>query len=149
MTNWSDPLELVLFCKSKERYLNSARKSMKISCFFGVSIVPSAYNSYKSWLLIIITGKTFKSVVCSHNRAWRYYVESINNPWGFPATRCLRWRPNLRSCTWKKDAVMGFATDPRTRGIFYLRTNSRTPFARNLTDYPPKHFLVSVRLKDW
>ncbi|KAH0547393.1 hypothetical protein KQX54_019099 [Cotesia glomerata] len=87
-------------------------------------------------------------IVCSHNRAWRYYVESINNPWGFPATRCLRWRPNLRSCTWKKDAVMGFATDPRTRGIFYLRTNSRTPFARNFTDYPPKHFLVSVRLKD-
>ncbi|XP_057321353.1 pancreatic lipase-related protein 2 isoform X1 [Microplitis mediator] len=87
-------------------------------------------------------------LVCSHNRAWRYYVESINNPRGFPSTRCQRWRPNLRSCTWKNDAFMGFATDPRTRGIFYLRTNSRTPFAKNLSDYSPTHYLVSIKLKD-
>ncbi|TGZ48552.1 Pancreatic lipase-related protein 2 [Temnothorax longispinosus] len=74
-------------------------------------------------------------ITCGHNRAWRYYAESVENPYGFPASRCPRWRPGiLASCVWKPEAYMGFAADSKYRGKFYLSTNSRSPYARNLTD---------------
>ncbi|XP_015591504.2 inactive pancreatic lipase-related protein 1-like [Cephus cinctus] len=75
-------------------------------------------------------------ITCGHNRAWRLYAESVTNPTGFPASRCQRWRPEIpANCTWTPDALMGFAVDSRTRGIYYLRTNSQSPFARNTTGY--------------
>ncbi|XP_043280757.1 pancreatic lipase-related protein 2 isoform X2 [Venturia canescens] len=76
-------------------------------------------------------------IVCGHNRAWRFYAESVTNPHGFPASRCWKWPPDSRaSCTWSPVALMGLSTDPRLRGIFYLRTNARPPFSRNFSDYP-------------
>ncbi|VVC87230.1 unnamed protein product [Leptidea sinapis] len=33
---------------------------------------------------------------CSHNRAWRLYAESLQNPSGFPATLCMDWRNDSR-----------------------------------------------------
>ncbi|XP_048509444.1 pancreatic lipase-related protein 2 isoform X2 [Athalia rosae] len=75
-------------------------------------------------------------IACGHNRAWRFYAESVNNPNGFPGSRCIRWRPEIRgNCSWTPDALMGFGADRRIRGMFYLRTNAQPPYARNITGY--------------
>ncbi|XP_025991246.2 hepatic triacylglycerol lipase [Solenopsis invicta] len=75
-------------------------------------------------------------ITCGHNRAWRYYAESVDNPYGFPASRCPKWRPGIEAnCRWKPESYMGFKCDHKTRGKFYLSTNSRSPFATNLTGY--------------
>ncbi|XP_031787250.1 endothelial lipase [Nasonia vitripennis] len=75
-------------------------------------------------------------ITCSHNRAWRLYAESITDPAGFPASRCPKWRPDLRvNCQWSPDALMGYAATRRLRGMYYLRTNANSPFARNITGY--------------
>ncbi|XP_012218278.1 pancreatic lipase-related protein 2 [Linepithema humile] len=73
-------------------------------------------------------------ITCGHNRAWRYYAESVNSPYGFPASRCPRWNPGIRAnCVWKPDAYMGYKCDARYRGKFYLSTNAKPPYARNST----------------
>ncbi|XP_060827402.1 pancreatic lipase-related protein 2 [Bombus pascuorum] len=75
-------------------------------------------------------------IVCGHNRAWMFYAESVTNPFGFPASQCPKWHPNIQAhCTWTPDVLMGFAVDSRVRGKFYLRTNAQAPFARNATGY--------------
>ena len=77
------------------------------------------------------------AVTCSHNRAWRFYAESVTNPAGFPASRCPKWRPEMTriNCHWHPEALMGFAASPNRIGMFYLRTNGDPPYARNLTGY--------------
>ncbi|XP_018351572.1 PREDICTED: pancreatic lipase-related protein 2 [Trachymyrmex septentrionalis] len=75
-------------------------------------------------------------ITCGHNRAWRYYAESVENPYGFPASRCSKWRPGiLANCVWKPEAYMGYAADTKYRGKFYLSTNARSPYAMNLTSH--------------
>ncbi|XP_076229837.1 endothelial lipase-like isoform X2 [Nomia melanderi] len=75
-------------------------------------------------------------IVCGHNRAWMLYVESVMNPFGFPASVCPKWHPNIRAnCAWTPDVLMGFAVNVKVRGKFYLRTNPESPFARNTTGY--------------
>ncbi|KZC05783.1 Pancreatic triacylglycerol lipase [Dufourea novaeangliae] len=75
-------------------------------------------------------------IVCGHNRAWMLYVESVMNPFGFPASKCPRWNPNIRvPCAWTPDVLMGIAVNSRVRGRFYLKTNAEAPFARNTTGY--------------
>ncbi|KAG7209826.1 hypothetical protein KM043_011435 [Ampulex compressa] len=75
-------------------------------------------------------------ITCGHNRAWMFYAESVKNPRGFAASRCPRWRPNIRAnCLWSPDALMGFAVDSRTTGMYYLRTNAEPPYATNATGY--------------
>lgn len=65
-----------------------------------------------------------------------FYAESVTNPFGFPASRCAKWRPDIPvDCRWTPQALMGFAVDHGTRGKFYLRTNAQPPFARNATGY--------------
>lgn len=85
---------------------------------------------------VSLTIVAFCLVTCGHNRAWRYYAESVENPYGFPASRCPKWRSGIQAnCAWKPEAYMGFAADSKYRGKFYLSTNSRSPFARNLTGH--------------
>ncbi|XP_032670705.1 pancreatic lipase-related protein 2 isoform X2 [Odontomachus brunneus] len=73
-------------------------------------------------------------ITCGHNRAWRYYSESLDNPYGFPASHCPRWRADiLANCVWKPEVYMGFLANPKYRGKYYLRTNARPPFATNVT----------------
>lgn len=48
---------------------------------------------------------------CSHNRAWRLYAESVQNPTGFPATKCREWR-SPSSCSFSIDGYMGFGAQP-------------------------------------
>ncbi|XP_041982268.1 pancreatic triacylglycerol lipase [Aricia agestis] len=67
---------------------------------------------------------------CSHNRAWRLYAESLSNPAGFPATLCKNWR-NSSKCGYNVDGYMGDAAQPPMKGIMYLETNAKSPFARN------------------
>ncbi|XP_076632369.1 putative endothelial lipase [Colletes latitarsis] len=75
-------------------------------------------------------------IVCGHNRAWMFYAESVVNPFGFPASRCPRWRADIRAnCMWTPDVLMGFAVQSTVRGKFYLRTNAEPPFAKNATGY--------------
>ncbi|XP_068617911.1 phospholipase A1 [Battus philenor] len=68
---------------------------------------------------------------CSHIRAWRYYAESVRNPSGFPATLCKQWRNPSRNCNFTVDGYMGLGAQPPIRGIMYLETNKKPPFARN------------------
>ncbi|XP_053996741.1 pancreatic lipase-related protein 2-like isoform X1 [Hylaeus anthracinus] len=75
-------------------------------------------------------------IVCGHNRAWMLYAESVTNPSGFPASRCPRWRPDIRAnCIWTPEVLMGYAVPSTVRGKFYLRTNGNPPYARNMTGY--------------
>ncbi|XP_034834902.1 pancreatic triacylglycerol lipase [Maniola hyperantus] len=68
---------------------------------------------------------------CSHNRAWRLYVESIGNPRGFPATLCRDWTSATASCSFEVDGYMGFGAELPAKGKMYLLTNDKPPFARN------------------
>ncbi|CAH0773568.1 unnamed protein product [Bemisia tabaci] len=85
-------------------------------------------------------------VACSHNRAWRYYAESVRNPYGFRAIKCTEVSFVKGLCISEigfdgtgtgtarsAPAVMGFAANPNLRGQFYLQTNGQEPFAQ----YPP------------
>ncbi|CAK1555731.1 unnamed protein product [Leptosia nina] len=68
---------------------------------------------------------------CSHNRAWRLYAESLRNPTGFPATTCMDWMNATSPCIFTIDGYMGFGSQPPANGKLYLKTNERSPFARN------------------
>ncbi|XP_066597163.1 hepatic triacylglycerol lipase-like isoform X2 [Prorops nasuta] len=92
--------------------------------------------NFESIIRMGITRLINQYIVCGHNRAWKFYAESVRNPIGFPGSRCPKWRSDIRAnCRWSPDALMGFAVDPRTRGMFYLRTNANPPYARNTTGY--------------
>ncbi|CAH4035432.1 endothelial lipase isoform X1 [Pieris brassicae] len=68
---------------------------------------------------------------CSHNRAWRLYAESVQNPTGFPSTACRDWRSTSSPCVFSVDGYMGLGAQPSSNGKLYLATNDRPPFARN------------------
>ncbi|KAK0179377.1 hypothetical protein PV327_005135 [Microctonus hyperodae] len=70
-------------------------------------------------------------IECSHGRSWELYVESIANPFGFPASICAIWQPTVNQCTRSQNVFMGFAVNQQSRGIFYVETQSRYPFAKN------------------
>ncbi|XP_043505500.1 putative endothelial lipase [Polistes fuscatus] len=92
----------------------------------------SLESIFRRGIMLLIREK----ITCGHYRAWMLYVESVKNPLGFPASRCPRWRQEIHAnCRWTPDALMGFAIDTKTRGKYYLRTNGRSPFARNATGY--------------
>ncbi|CAG9759293.1 unnamed protein product [Ceutorhynchus assimilis] len=69
---------------------------------------------------------------CSHKRAWKYFVESINNNTFF-ATQCHSWRDYKDgSCRGKRRLMGGFQTvDVSARGKFYLKTNSASPYGQH------------------
>lgn len=118
-----------------------ARSPAERSSLFGKTCSSSSFNimflpivTFPSKVSLSIVA--FCLVTCGHNRAWRYYAESVDNPYGFPASRCPKWRPGIEAnCRWKPESYMGFKCDHKTRGKFYLSTNSRSPFATNLTGY--------------
>ncbi|XP_036333610.1 pancreatic lipase-related protein 2 [Rhagoletis pomonella] len=68
---------------------------------------------------------------CSHQRAWEYFVESINRPYGFPVDIC---EPSKQFTSCKDGngrAFMGIAADHRLRGKFFLETNDAPPYGRD------------------
>nr|XP_014085763.1 pancreatic lipase-related protein 2 [Bactrocera oleae]XP_036225109.1 pancreatic lipase-related protein 2 [Bactrocera oleae]XP_036225111.1 pancreatic lipase-related protein 2 [Bactrocera oleae] len=75
------------------------------------------------WLNIIIG--------CSHQRAWEYFVESINRPYAFPVDKCEPTNEFGRCKEGNSGLYMGIAADRRLRGKFFLDTNDAPPFGRN------------------
>ncbi|KAK0076605.1 hypothetical protein PV325_005100 [Microctonus aethiopoides] len=81
-------------------------------------------------------GDSDGTMICSHRRAWNFYVESVFNPYGFPASRCQSLRMLMKDrCAKSNDAFMGFDVNKKTRGIFTLQTNSKPPFATDFSEY--------------
>ncbi|KAK0172441.1 hypothetical protein PV328_005757 [Microctonus aethiopoides] len=76
-------------------------------------------------------GCGYLNINCAHGRAWNLYVESISNPFGFPASICGRWNFFVSQCSPAENVYMGFAADPKTRGRFYVETRFTYPFATN------------------
>ncbi|CAG9564563.1 unnamed protein product [Danaus chrysippus] len=66
---------------------------------------------------------------CSHNRAWRLYVESVMNPMAFPATFCRNYTNGDPSCTFEVDGYMGFGAQPGLHGRMYLTTREKPPYS--------------------
>uniref|UniRef100_A0A034WE39 Pancreatic lipase-related protein 2 n=1 Tax=Bactrocera dorsalis TaxID=27457 RepID=A0A034WE39_BACDO len=81
------------------------------------------------WLNIIIG--------CSHQRAWEYFVESINKPYAFPVDKCEPTNEFGRCKEGNSGAYMGMAADRRLRGKFFLDTNDAPPFGRNAEALAP------------
>ncbi|XP_063235840.1 lipase member H-like [Bacillus rossius redtenbacheri] len=70
------------------------------------------------------------SGLCSHNRANQLYAESITSN-RFRARQCATWllfRNGM--CAGNAVAVMGYSIPLTTKGVYFLQTNSRSPFAR-------------------
>ncbi|XP_033334506.2 pancreatic triacylglycerol lipase [Megalopta genalis] len=72
-------------------------------------------------------------VNCNHHRSWRFYAESVGNPRGFLADRCSGGVLfNEKKCDRSDVIPMGYATPSNARGLYYLKTNSKSPFALGL-----------------
>lgn len=66
---------------------------------------------------------------CSHLRAAQVYTESIRTPKLFVGIRCKSWKHFETNACEKDDfAVMGYGSSVGTRGLYYLRTSSNTPY---------------------
>ncbi|XP_022917739.1 lipoprotein lipase-like [Onthophagus taurus] len=69
------------------------------------------------------------AVGCSHNRAPKYFYESINSN-GFVTVQCSSEKDfNNGNCDSNPRTVMGENVDTSLRGTFYLSTNKEAPFA--------------------
>ncbi|XP_076290869.1 inactive pancreatic lipase-related protein 1-like [Lasioglossum baleicum] len=70
---------------------------------------------------------------CNHHRSWRYYAESVLNPYGFMAIQCANsLQFDIGECNRANVVPMGYATPTSARGKFYLHTNSQSPFAEGM-----------------
>ncbi|XP_073985644.1 pancreatic lipase-related protein 2 isoform X2 [Rhodnius prolixus] len=81
---------------------------------------------------LLRTGRIMDIVACSHNRAWKYYAESVKAPYDFPAIPCPSYQMfKLGKCHgtfYRSAAYMGYIADPSLRGNFFLETESTQPF---------------------
>ena len=74
---------------------------------------------------------------CSHQRAPDTYTESINSELGFKAIECESWEHFDNGTCFENEGEavynwMGFPANPNISGNFYLKTNSKPPFAVDL-----------------
>ncbi|XP_076290864.1 lipase member H-B-like isoform X2 [Lasioglossum baleicum] len=70
---------------------------------------------------------------CSHHRSWRFYAESVTKPKGFLGVQCVDdFDFQTNSCNYSNIIPMGPDTPINARGVYYLHTNSKSPFARGL-----------------
>ncbi|XP_073822216.1 phospholipase A1-like [Musca autumnalis] len=69
-------------------------------------------------------------VGCSHIRAYRMFAESITSPTGFWGIRCRSRKPkwDCDSMNAQEYRMGGEPSQPKS-GIFYVKTNSKSPFA--------------------
>lgn len=70
-------------------------------------------------------------IPCSHARSSKIYAESILNENGFVAMLCEKSRYSNYKCNKNELSLLGYASSPNTRGVYYLRTNPASPFAMN------------------
>ncbi|XP_043647052.1 pancreatic triacylglycerol lipase-like [Drosophila teissieri] len=72
---------------------------------------------------------------CNHERAPRFYAESINSTVGFWGRQCSSKLMFLYRCPTTGDqALMGYHVSDKLRGSFYLQTASKSPFALGKMD---------------
>ncbi|XP_045532884.1 phospholipase A1-like [Pieris brassicae] len=72
---------------------------------------------------------------CSHNRAPYFYSEAINLPRAFPSVQagsCRDWKTRKGSNDTHTIIYMGENIDRKSRGYFYMRTNTMSPFGKGL-----------------
>ncbi|XP_055712257.1 phospholipase A1-like isoform X2 [Phlebotomus papatasi] len=69
---------------------------------------------------------------CNHVRAPIYFAESINSSRGFWGYKCPHWYAYILGFCRKygETALMGFHTPNDTRGLYFVRTNSKPPYAK-------------------
>ncbi|XP_054743563.1 endothelial lipase [Anastrepha obliqua] len=68
---------------------------------------------------------------CNHDRAPRFYAESINSKHEFWSSQCPNWLYfvlNLCNVN-SNDAMMGYYVDKSLSGQYFLKTSNSTPFA--------------------
>ncbi|XP_043277018.1 phospholipase A1 member A [Venturia canescens] len=90
------------------------------------------------------TSSILQTLSCDHTKVTPYYIESITTKVGFWAAPCANLFSYLIG--WCNPAeedyvLMGEDTPPTARGIYYLSTNARRPYARGLQGKkrPPKN----------
>ncbi|XP_046647465.1 pancreatic lipase-related protein 3-like [Daphnia pulicaria] len=67
---------------------------------------------------------------CDHARVITYFVESINSEIGFRAVECERQDDfDAGLCANNPSVLMGDPTPPSARGVYYLATSDKAPFA--------------------
>lgn len=67
---------------------------------------------------------------CSHARSYLYFTESIGTKTGFLSKQCSNWDTyKTGQCDSSRSVPMGEHVDPTTKGTFFLRTQSSSPFA--------------------
>ncbi|XP_036224293.2 endothelial lipase [Bactrocera oleae] len=68
---------------------------------------------------------------CNHERAPRFYAESINPKQEFWSSRCTNWLYFVLNICGvdSNDARMGYHVDESLTGIYFLKTSNSTPFA--------------------
>ncbi|XP_022128661.2 lipase member I-like [Pieris rapae] len=72
---------------------------------------------------------------CSHSRAPYFYSEAINFPKAFPSVKadsCRDWETRKGSNDTHTIIYMGENIDRKSRGKFYMRTNTMSPFGKGL-----------------
>jgi len=67
---------------------------------------------------------------CSHGRAVDYFTESINGQVEFTGTLCDSWKHYTSNQCKGNTNKLGEHIDTSNLGIFYLATNSKSPFAK-------------------
>lgn len=70
-------------------------------------------------------------VACAHSRAISLFAESTKNYYGFIAKKCKNI--DKYDCHIWDLSLMGFASKPKTRGVFFIKTNMQAPFAKSIT----------------
>ncbi|XP_058816603.1 lipase member H-A [Topomyia yanbarensis] len=83
---------------------------------------------------------------CNHNRAPKYYAESIATEVGFYGYRCAHWYLYMLGlCRASNDstiAIMGAYTPNTTRGQYFLDVNSQPPYAQGMKFSRSNEFVV-------
>lgn len=68
---------------------------------------------------------------CSHSRAPEYYVEAVWNPEGFVSRRCGSYEEyEGGKCEEGRSLTVGGDISIEDEGVYYLRTNSESPYSR-------------------
>ncbi|KAJ9581263.1 hypothetical protein L9F63_023560, partial [Diploptera punctata] len=85
----------------------------------------------------------FKTLSCDHTKVTPYFIESINSKIGFWAVPCpnqFMYYIGFCNPPDEKYVLMGEHVTRKARGIYYLSTNARKPYAKGFPDgrRPPR-----------
>ncbi|XP_050738746.1 pancreatic lipase-related protein 2-like [Eriocheir sinensis] len=77
------------------------------------------------WMDLLVGG-------CSHGKAFKYWMESINGEYPFTSRPCQDWETYLAGgCECSQGCLeMGFHVDRSLEGSYYLETNMNKPYAQ-------------------